>query len=242
MHSFKHDGISFLSEQIGAPENDLKRTIVGLFRSGLYPVKRAYLAQAKYAGFEDRHIVLGIASWRIDADQLALEVDNVFRRTFSSKEHLDILFMNDEQERSIRRVCCPFYSSERFTDPDLYLTSGDGYDLEEIRSCYKQRHLLGADSIDYMLCEIEPPIIGQKYGLGGQDIHNLLFANKHEGFSIFSTEGLPCSVYVLRIVSEIRLDQFIIQMSDMELTAWAELYESIDDARSPEDAWSKWTK
>lgn len=225
LDSFTSDVLTFVAEQIGIPENEFKEVVVDLLQKKCKPL-RTYLAQIEYGKTKDFNIALCVDSSFRDDEQLISDIALIFRRMFSLHEHLDILFLDDEKESELRKVCCPFYSSERFNQPDFYLTSSEGYNLEEIRACYKQKRLMGNHPDGYMLCEIVPPILGQPYGLGGQDINEIVIASRHVGYSVFKINEWPCYVHVARLMEEIPDNKFAIIESDIESIGWAEIYES----------------
>lgn len=37
------------------------------------------------------------------------KIGTVFASVFNSKEHLDIIFLNDQQEKDLLKVCQPFF-------------------------------------------------------------------------------------------------------------------------------------
>ena len=85
--------------------------------------------------------------------------------------------------------------------PDFYLASSEGYDMEEPRKCYKIKKLNGIKN-DYLLIKIDPPIIGQKYGLGGKDIDKVLVFTRHVGASLFPINKWPVYVHIARLLIE----------------------------------------
>ena len=76
-----------------------------------------------------------------------------------------------------------------------------------------------------MLCEIAPPIMGQPFGLGGQNIHEIIIASRHAGYSIFSINEWPVYVHVAKLTSDAVSDKFTISKNDIESIGWAEIYE-----------------
>ena len=220
-------GIQFVAEQLGAPADELKKAIVRRWveqRDGR-PV-RAYLARVAYAQVRETSIALCVASERDAGEQYVEAAAAAFRRTFGRGEHLDILFVAERQERRLRRVCCPFFSSARLAVPDFWLRSSEGYNLEDARAGYKERRLAGGHGDGYMVCEIDPPIIGQRYGLGACDIDRVVFASRHEGVSLFPIEEWPAYVHVGRLTVPFAEDEFALKRDDLRVMAWAELYES----------------
>jgi hypothetical protein len=231
LDSFVSGGTRFLAEQIGVPENEFKQAIVGLLQSCDRPL-RAYLAQVEYEKEKVINVALCVALVSGENEKLTNDIALVFRQMFGSHVHLDILFITDSQETQLRKVCCPFFSSMRFGHPDFYLTSSEGYGLEEVRACYKERRLMNGHPDGYMLCEIDPPIVGQQYGLGGQAIHKVVIASRHSGYSIFAISDWPGYVHVARCTCDVSSDRFVIAENDIESIGWAEIYESSAGAQS----------
>ncbi|MGQ0592132.1 MAG: enhanced serine sensitivity protein SseB C-terminal domain-containing protein [Gammaproteobacteria bacterium] len=233
LDSFTGSKVRFVAEQLGIPENDLKEEIVRKFKDHSR-VSRAYLAQVDYDEAKYFDVALCIFLEHSEGEKLANDIASSFRRMFGPHEHLDILFLSDSQETELRKVCCPFFTSRdhRFGHPDFYLTSSEGYNLEQIRACYKRQRLLGDHPDGYMLCEIAPPILGQSYGLGKQDIHEIIIASRHAGYSIFSIKEWPVYVHVARLTSDAVSDKFIIAKDDIESIGWAEIHESSASAKA----------
>jgi hypothetical protein len=225
LDSFTSDKIHFISEQIGVPENEFKESIVALFQS-LNKHLRAYLAQVENSEEKDFSVSLCIASEDGEDENLAKAIALIFRRMFGPHEHLDILFLTESQEKQLRKVCCPFFSSKRFDQPDFYLISSEGYGFDKVRACYKERRLMNGHPDGYMLCEIDLPIVGQAYGLGHQDIQKVIVASRYIGYTLFPIKEWPAYVHVARLIYEIPDNKFVITENDIESIGWAELYES----------------
>ncbi|MCY3820167.1 MAG: hypothetical protein OXH52_12515 [Gammaproteobacteria bacterium] len=187
---------------------------------------RAYFARVAYARDGDTSIALCIASERDKEEQLVEATAAAFQGGVQWGEHQDMLLVDEQQERRLRKVCCPFFGSARFTAPDFWLRSAEGYDLEDPRAYYKERSLAGGHGDGYMVCEIDPPIIGQRYGLGACDIDRVVFASRHEGVSLFPIEEWPAYVHVGRLTVPFAEDEFALKRDDLRVMAWAELYES----------------
>jgi hypothetical protein len=55
-------------------------------------------------------------------------------------------------------------------EPDFFLSAeGERVDLSEVRACSIEKRLRDRVRDDYLLVRIEPPLIGQSYGLGARD-------------------------------------------------------------------------
>lgn len=81
-----------------------------------------------------------------------------------------------------------------------------------------------------MLVEIDPPVIGQYYGLGGKDITNLILSARHEGFSLFPVKEWPCHVYVARILDDAITTTLTFTRDQVEVIAWGVIFRSVEEA------------
>lgn len=85
---------------------------------------------------------------------------------------------------------------------------------------------------DALLLAIEPPLLGQPFGLGARDIDRVVVATRHAGVSLFPITQWPVAVYVLRLRIELPEDRRRLEVADAELFAWAELYPTEASARA----------
>lgn len=89
-----------------------------------------------------------------------------------------------------------------------------------------------SDSRDVLLLvRVEPPLVGQPYGLGGRDIDTVLVATRHEGDSLFPIHKWPVFVHVARLLIENPETREQIHDNEFEAIAWAELYATEAAAR-----------
>jgi hypothetical protein len=100
-------GLEFLYEQDGETERRLKGELIGLLRQNA-DVERAYLAKAVNDGEETVMLCLATSA---DAPDLRLppQIGKIFKTIFSAKDHLDVLFLSEDQEVQLIQVCKPFY-------------------------------------------------------------------------------------------------------------------------------------
>ena len=104
--------VRFIGEQDGPAEHDLKDRFVELLR-GEPIVKRAYLACAEHGDGSGVHITLCLkCSPRSEDVSLLPKLVGIFGSMFTSQEHLDIRFLEDNEEHKLRSVCVPFYESK----------------------------------------------------------------------------------------------------------------------------------
>jgi hypothetical protein len=104
--------VRFLCEQKGPSEALLTTKLSQAFASGGL-VDRAYLVRVSFgANPAAMNVVLAIRT-KSGAEERGLlpVVSGAFASIFGSHEHLDILFVREEQERAIREVCPAFYSA-----------------------------------------------------------------------------------------------------------------------------------
>lgn len=116
-------------------------------------------------------------------------------------------------------------------NPDFFLASSEGYRLTEPRSCKRIKRVRSDNRDDLLLVKVEPPLIGQLYGLGGRDIDTLLIATRHKGDSLFPIRKWPVFVHVARLLIENPERREQIHDNEFESIAWAELYRTKEDAR-----------
>ena len=117
------------------------------------------------------------------------------------------------------------------SEPDFYLASTDSYELGAPRRCWRVKRLATDNRNDLLLIRIEPPLIGQKYGLGPRDIDLVLVAPRHQGGSLFPINEWPLYVHVARPLIENPEDRDALLSNEFESIAWAELYRTEEDAR-----------
>jgi hypothetical protein len=118
--------------------------------------------------------------------------------------------------------------------PDFFL-SGAGEmtgDLSNPRACWTKGRLRDEVRDDHMLVEIEPPLIGQTYGLGGHDITNLIISSRHQGYSLFPIGEWPCHVYIARILDESITKTLVFTREQVEVIAWGMIFPTIEEAKA----------
>jgi len=117
------------------------------------------------------------------------------------------------------------------TDPDFYMSSTESYDLQEPRRCWKLHRVTTPNRDDFLLVSIDPPIIGQQFGLGDQDVYLVLLATRHKGETLFPVSQWPVFVHVVRPLVDEPLSCTHLENDQFESYAWAEIYLTEKDAR-----------
>jgi hypothetical protein len=115
-------------------------------------------------------------------------------------------------------------------DPDFFLASSEGYDLEDPRKAYLVTLIKGPNGI-FALVKIDPVIIGQQYGLGQADISEVLIAPRLEGDTLVNISRWPIPVHVFRSLIGDLSHTELISEDEMILIAWAEIYPTEQAAR-----------
>jgi hypothetical protein len=108
--------------------------------------------------------------------------------------------------------------------PDFYLSSTEQYDLEQPRRCWRvKRFPTDWRADDLLLVKIDPPVIGQGYGLGRRDIDLVVLATRHRGRTLFPISEWPIYVHVARPLIESPELRERVDPDELELIAWAQL-------------------
>jgi hypothetical protein len=102
--------VKFLGEQDGVPERELKVCFVELFRKQP-TVERAYLVLAEHGDRKGVNVTLAMRCSSGDDHALIRKLANIFSSMFGSHEHLDVMFVKEDEERQLQGVCKPFYQT-----------------------------------------------------------------------------------------------------------------------------------
>jgi hypothetical protein len=102
--------VEFLGAQSGLVEDTLKRDLILEFATRP-DIRRAYLARVGFESQSEPAAALCIVSRRPDDQAVVTRVGEIFKRRFSQDAPLDVLFLTDEQDAELARVCRPFYSA-----------------------------------------------------------------------------------------------------------------------------------
>lgn len=121
--------------------------------------------------------------------------------------------------------------SDQNKQPDFYLASTECIgDLAQVRACWIRGRLSDKFRNDYMWINVSPPVIGQQFGLGDQDLHDLLIATRHSGFTLFPISEWPSYVFICQIISRKILTESKFTEKDIEMIAWGEIYRNQQEA------------
>ena len=119
------------------------------------------------------------------------------------------------------------------TKPDFFLSAaGENEELAAPRACWIKGRLKDRVRDDHMLIEVRPPLIGQRYGLGGKNIVNLILSARYEGFSLFPIKEWPCHVYIARMLDETIAARLAFTPNQVEVIAWGMIFRTLDEANA----------
>lgn len=115
-------------------------------------------------------------------------------------------------------------------NPDFVLCTEGRDELSYPRACWRRKRLRDVFRNDYLVVDIEPPIIGQRYGLGDKEITQLILATRHQGVTLFPVTEWPAHVYVCRILDDAILSQDVFESHQVEMITWGIIFRSLSDA------------
>lgn len=118
------------------------------------------------------------------------------------------------------------------TECDFFLASSEGYQMEEPRRCKRVKRIRSAERDDLLLARIDPPLVGQLYGLGAENLDMVLLAPRHRGDSLFPIREWPVCVHVARLLIDNPAERDHLEDEEFELIAWAELYPTEQAAKA----------
>lgn len=225
------NNLVFIAEQDGEIERELKLALTEVFLH--YDANlRAYLVLTSTTAHpNEMNVMLCLYSDKGEDINLVNQCAQQFKILFANNQHLDIMFLSTEKECLLRSMCCPFFTSanSNVNTPDFYLYSTEGYHLDDtIRKCFMRKRLYGEHKGAYILCDISPPIIGQQFGLGERDIHQIMVALRYDGSVLVPISDWPLDIYVMHILTDVTMKQ-IISKFDYEVLGLAEIYQQVAD-------------
>jgi len=127
----------------------------------------------------------------------------------------------------------PFLTSGMEHQADFFLSAAAEVsgDMAIPRACWAKGRLRNSRRDDYLLVEVEPPIIGQPYGLGARTLQ-MIISSRYRGFSLFPVSDWPCDVYVSRILDDRVVNTSVVEEDQIELMAWGRIYRTLAEANA----------
>src|SRR5712691_588696 len=117
--------------------------------------------------------------------------------------------------------------------PDFYLSSREGYSLQDVRACYGMKRYARpyVPSIEPVLVRLVPPIIGQGFGLGGRDIEFAVLTPRHKGERVSAAERSSVDVHVARLAAGSAPANESLPDSELVELGWGEVFGTAAEAR-----------
>jgi hypothetical protein len=107
---FHRSEVRFIAEQDGPVEQEFQRRLIDVLRN-YKSITRAYLAAIDYGTPDTFTAALCLRALSGPDTELVKSIGNVFASIFSSAEHLDIVFIDEQQDIRVGKVCRAFYES-----------------------------------------------------------------------------------------------------------------------------------
>ncbi|HEV8147968.1 MAG TPA: enhanced serine sensitivity protein SseB C-terminal domain-containing protein [Bryobacteraceae bacterium] len=100
--------ITFVGEQTGAVEHELKVRLATRFRSDPQ-VNEAYLVRVRYGDSPEIKVAVCLEAGDEFVSQIVEATANEFHRIFNPDESMDVVFLSPEQHARIASLAQPFY-------------------------------------------------------------------------------------------------------------------------------------
>lgn len=114
--------------------------------------------------------------------------------------------------------------------PSFYLASAESRPTLAPRECFIEERLAVEGRDDYLRVRIEPPIIGQPYGLGDKDIEDVVLATRYADTTLHPISEWPMTVFVCRIINDKIRHSGKASAKDLEVILIGELYRTLAEA------------
>jgi hypothetical protein len=127
------------------------------------------------------------------------------------------------------------FREERMTDQDcdFFLASREHRDdWSKVRCCSVIRSMKDTAGKEYFCVSIEPPVIGQPYGLGDRNITAVFVTPHYDGASLSPLSDNPLPVLIFRPMDDMMPDTNPIDLQRLKLAAWGEIYKSKAEAEA----------
>lgn len=116
-------------------------------------------------------------------------------------------------------------------EPSFYLASSDSSPALTPRNCWIEEELVSSEGRDnYLRVRIDPPIVGQPFGLGDTDIEDVILATRYVGSTLQPVSEWPMAVFVCRILEAGIRGTGRAAATDLEVILIGELYQNLANA------------
>lgn len=115
-------------------------------------------------------------------------------------------------------------------EPSFYLASTDSVPILTPRKCFIEERLAVEGRDDYLRVSIEPPIIGQPYGMGDRGIEDVVLATRYADTTLHPISEWPMTVFVCRIVNANIRHSGQASAKDIEVILIGQLHRTLAEA------------
>jgi len=105
-------------------------------------------------------------------------------------------------------------------------------DWSRVRQAFLRGEITDSEGRLYLWIQVDPPVIGQPYGLGQENIGDLLLRPHFEGDSLFPISKFPTAVFIYRVIDNSLSVNKNLSTKTLELAAWGEIYETREHAEA----------
>ena len=116
-------------------------------------------------------------------------------------------------------------------EEEFYIIEESDAVFEKPRKARFLRFLKGSICDDFALLHIDPPIIGQRYGFGGNDIEYVAVVPRHKGVNLRSRLEWPIfvHVFIFKKLNPLNCQRF--SLDEWTNISWALLVRTLEEAR-----------
>ena len=93
-------------------------------------------------------------------------------------------------------------------------------DLSAPRTCHLASQVNVGERDDCWLAQVDPPFLGQHFGLGADLITDVVIATRLPGVSLFDEERIDVPIYVARILDPDGIAKRTLEPEQIELILW----------------------
>ena len=108
MQELNPTNVTFIAQQDGEVEKEFTSKVNVFFEEANANLT-AYLCRVHYGDPKQVSVAVCLASSTSEQVEIVEGISGIFREMFGQHEHVDIMFIGEEQQTLISKVCAPFY-------------------------------------------------------------------------------------------------------------------------------------
>lgn len=115
--------------------------------------------------------------------------------------------------------------------PNFFLTTaGECTSPAAPRACWERQRVSDVARDDYMVVDIDPPLVDERPEAAGYTVPTLVVATRHRGLTLYPITGWPTYVYVGQILDPTIVQSGHFARGQVQLLAWGALYPTYEAA------------